>query len=734
MEPMRLQLQNFLSYREGSVNLEPVTLACLVGENGAGKSSLLDAVTWALFGQGTKGGARELDNYVTRGETEGRVELEFRLGGQTYRVVRGRSIARNKSTLEFFVLDNGNWRSLSGKTIADTQAVIEQTLRMDYRTFTASSLILQGKADSFTADMTDAERKEALARILGLDLWDRLQERAKEVARGLREDLKASDMAKVRLEQEIGKEAEVRTSQKTLEEQLSEKSRLVGLLNEIVAGFRAKVGQKPLLEQGLAEAAVAIRRCEERLHRNEEARAGLVRQIEAAEAAINQSREILSRREEIEEAVRLEAEMSKDVARCDEQARAHMKVSSDLQQAERQSAEWDRIQGAEKARLAAQSKSAEEQSAVLDMVPCGGEQKAACPLLKLARKASELLAETRSKLEGLQDAENPYAGGVKKLREELEAIGYDPEAHEAARRALEDVRSIARLKADLEAATVRIEELQRRRDEARTEIDRLVAEREDIGREIREVKDRHGQLSQDLEALRPIMEEMTKRETELARARQEEAVLRTDLGRIEAVLEQIEQAKVDLQALSDKTRSLRDDLAVYEILEQACGKKAGVPALIVENAVPEIERLANDMLGKMAGGRLSIRLDTQAEGKTTGAMQEVLRITVLDGGVERPYQTYSGAERFMVDLALRVALSKFLAHRAGAEIRLFVLDEGLGCADAANRTAILNAIMAVSQEFSKVLVVTHLDELKDAFPQRVEVEKTAEGSKVRVIA
>jgi len=157
-----------------------------------------------------------------------------------------------------------------------------------------------------------------------------------------------------------------------------------------------------------------------------------------------------------------------------------------------------------------------------------------------------------------------------------------------------------------------------------------------------------------------------------------------------------------------------------------------VPALIVENAVPEIERLANDMLGRMAGGRLQVRLDTQVEGKSTGTMQEVLRITVLDGGLERPYQTYSGAERFMVDLSLRVALSKFLAHRAGAEIKLFVLDEGIACADAANRQAILNAIQTVAEEFGKVLLISHIAEVQDALPQRIVVTKGPEGSKVRV--
>ena len=62
MEPVRIDLENFLSYRRETVDLTPVTCAALAGANGAGKSSLLDAITWALFGQGTKGGVKDIDN------------------------------------------------------------------------------------------------------------------------------------------------------------------------------------------------------------------------------------------------------------------------------------------------------------------------------------------------------------------------------------------------------------------------------------------------------------------------------------------------------------------------------------------------------------------------------------------------------------------------------------------------------------------------------------------------
>jgi exonuclease SbcC len=231
-----------------------------------------------------------------------------------------------------------------------------------------------------------------------------------------------------------------------------------------------------------------------------------------------------------------------------------------------------------------------------------------------------------------------------------------------------------------------------------------------------------------------VEESLGRLRQDLAGNRQREAELREQLGRLQQELADAERAAAEAETIRQRIATAQRQVQVYELLDQAAGKKSGVPALIVENAVPQIENLANDMLARMAGGRLAIRLDTQVEGKTTGTAQEVLRITVLDGGEERPYQTYSGAERFMVDLSLRIALSKFLAHRSGAEIKLLVLDEGLGALDSSNRPHVMAALQEAAREFSKVLVVTHIAELQDALPQRIEVTRGPNGSSITVVS
>ncbi len=94
---------------------------------------------------------------------------------------------------------------------------------------------------------------------------------------------------------------------------------------------------------------------------------------------------------------------------------------------------------------------------------------------------------------------------------------------------------------------------------------------------------------------------------------------------------------------------------------------------------------------------------------------------------------FSGGEAFRINFALRLALSRVLAHRAGARLQTLVIDEGFGSQDADGRQRLVEAINLVSNEFEKILVITHLEDLKDAFPARIEVTKTPLGSQVQVV-
>jgi exonuclease SbcC len=147
--------------------------------------------------------------------------------------------------------------------------------------------------------------------------------------------------------------------------------------------------------------------------------------------------------------------------------------------------------------------------------------------------------------------------------------------------------------------------------------------------------------------------------------------------------------------------------------------------------VPEIEASANALLGRMTAGRMHVRFNTLRETQG-GDVRETLDIQISDELGTRAYENFSGGERFRVDFAIRVALSQLLAHRAGTQLQTLIVDEGFGVLDSAGRERVVEAIKAAEADFQRILVVTHLDELKDAFPARIDIVKGPEGSEILV--
>jgi exonuclease SbcC len=132
---------------------------------------------------------------------------------------------------------------------------------------------------------------------------------------------------------------------------------------------------------------------------------------------------------------------------------------------------------------------------------------------------------------------------------------------------------------------------------------------------------------------------------------------------------------------------------------------------------------------------MSVSFETEKEFKDKNREDKkpTLDILISDSAGSREYELFSGGEAFRINFAIRLALSRVLAGRAGARLRTLVIDEGFGSQDADGRQRLIEAINLVRPDFAKILVITHLEELKDAFSSRIEITKTENGSQVEVI-
>jgi exonuclease SbcC len=326
-----------------------------------------------------------------------------------------------------------------------------------------------------------------------------------------------------------------------------------------------------------------------------------------------------------------------------------------------------------------------------------------------------------------EDFEPAARSELAKLEQEASRIGYDPEAHDAVRQSEQQGRESENKKRTVDDARATLLPLEREIGTLAASIavkqqsmERLLAEVSVDEQEVQQYKAKlldKGALEREVIALR----EQVNRKT-------------SDVGGAKGRLNNLNNIRDRQKTLAAQRDAILRQISLLKKLEHAFSKD-GVPALLIEQALPEIEEQANTLLERLSNGSMALKFETQADYKDAKRTdkKETLEIKISDSsGNYREYEMYSGGEAFRVNFAIRLALSKVLAHRAGARLQTLVIDEGFGSQDADGRQRLIESINQVRADFKKILVITHLEELKDAFPARIEVEKGSSGSTVRV--
>jgi exonuclease SbcC len=324
--------------------------------------------------------------------------------------------------------------------------------------------------------------------------------------------------------------------------------------------------------------------------------------------------------------------------------------------------------------------------------------------------------------------EQKYKSQVISLKEEIKKIDYDDARH----------ASFQQLENNLRGT----EEKYRMLVSARATLDPITKQSAELSDDIRHNNEELAEKSALLESMQiefnrlyANLPDIPRLKKELDEIDIEISQISRKLGAEKQKLDTIERKKIDKQTTQSELDQLVVKINRYQKLEEAFGTN-GVPALLIEQALPEIEAHANELLDRLTLGQLSILFETQSEYKDKKRQdkKETLDILINDAnGHTRAYEMFSGGEAFRINFAIRLALSQVLAKRSGARLQTLVIDEGFGSQDTTGRSRLVETINVVKKDFSKILIITHLEELKDAFPGRIEVEKTPSGSRAEVI-
>lgn len=849
MLPTRLELRNFLAYRAPEpIVFTGIELACLTGGNGVGKSSLLDAITWALWG---KARARRDEDLIHLGQNELSVQLDFEQEGLRYRVVRKRARAGrgSRGALDLMVYGADEFpRLINEDGTRRTQEKINEILRLDYETFVHSAFLQQGRANAFTLK-TAAERKRILADILGLDQWSEYEEVAKERLHGIASRIELIQHDIKRIEEEIAREPQLASEREEVlralaealerqaradeeysrvvqavvalrreRERLAELQRLIAnrqsdlaaALAEVerqdakIAQYQQTIARGDTIEAGfsqLQDARESQSAIAEQLSRQGE----LDRQAHELERTLAQKRAVLAsdvdvRRERIrsleahltaaaendistlrgelralqaldtqrdaatkeiqrmrerrsrlgaqtetlitegralnERLARLEQADGATCPLCGQALTAEHRAAMMAQLTEErdQKREQYRQCGAEMEDISAQSaqrqKEADEWARQLKDLPAMQQRLGALAEgERQAEEAQAALPGERRQLRQLETrlTEEDFGAELRRQLEQLQRqranIGYDPATHADIRSQLQTFAEFERQHTLLEFARISLPEARKIRDDTSQRLAAMrAAQAEDeerlerVSGEIAELEEKalqERELRQSVERVRAEAQQLNERRT----------ILEQELRAIDA-------GRESKKRLTARLGAAQHERGLYNELRAAFGRN-GLPALIIETAIPELEAEADDLLARMTDSRMSLRLRAQRE-KVTGGNTETLDIEIADELGARDYELYSGGEAFRINFALRIALSKLLARRAGAQLRTLFIDEGFGSQDEDGRDKLVDAINKIQSDFDLILVITHIDELRDSFPVHLLVEKTAAGSQVTI--
>ncbi len=592
MIPLKLRIAGFLSYRDPvELDFESFDLACISGQNGAGKSSLLDAITWALFGEAR---GKDKDALVNLQSKAAEVALHFAYEGNVYRVQR--TVTRGRTAaLEFQIRDGADWRPLTERTARETQARIEQALRLDYDTFVNASFFLQDKADEFTQKKA-SERKAVLSSILGLEIWETYKERAADRRKEIEKEIAGIDRSIADIDAELAEENARKQKLKSLEAELQQLAAARKTQEAALESIRKAAAS---LDQELA--AEKARLEEERRGLKEQAKviseqssviSGLTDQIERAKKSLGEVEEKLAQRGEIEEA--------RNAAR---EEFATLKAENELRKLEMDElkARIDQLESAEGATcpLCGQELSEKHRQSTLKQLRAEGKEKGdrfranKSSMDELAKK----IAEAEAQIAKLANAERERLALSNSIAQWMERI-------EAAKNAIQQWEKVgaARLK-EVEAILAS--------ETYAAEIKKPTVSLDEAERALLELQEQENRKNQEVGAARQLVE----------------------------VLDSLRARRKGLAAEREEKTQLA---ARHKTLERAFGKD-GVPALLIEQALPQIEAKANDLLDRLSNGTMSIRFATQAEykDKKREDLKETLDILISDGAGLRDYEMYS---------------------------------------------------------------------------------------------
>lgn len=771
MRPQRLTMEGFLAYRRRTeIDFTDADLFVLAGPTGSGKSSVIDGMTFALYGSIPRVGKGSVAPLISAQADSGRVEFRFSVGDESYTAVR--LMVRQGSgatTTEARLLRGENQEVLAG-TADEVTGAVTDLLGLRYEHFIKAVVLPQGAFADFLTDQP-RDRQALLGALLDLGLYEQVMQLANQRAKlaegrakSVRDSLDKLDVVSPeQLEEASRALAGLAGARVELPVRLEEKTRLDGLLGEARSKHAAAAESLALLraievpddlesldtdraaaaehlesvESSLAGGIEAHRRIEEAISGHPQ-----LASLESARADRLLQEELVGRRSQLAlaslttavgeiSANRDEMRRSVEVLRVEHAAhdlRRGLAIGDSCpvcQSVVATIAEDANDPNASLEQLAAELGALEEQA---DLARDGLKEAEG-----QAKQIDRQLEELAQRLEGAAD--------LQALDEVITVVKALVESRDASERVVTEARST------VEQARLVVSDLNEKSsgllDALLVVRDRVAGEKpplpgNDAIQAWREfviwLRERTATLVEDLDVLEKSVdvaaEASTTAEEGLRSWLEQHGIASTESpDRDLALVEAGKRAEIDeMEKNIAHARELEEELAIEKGQIRVAStlgnhlKANNFEAWLLEEAMDVLIDGANQLLDELSGGGYSLRVRKSQFEVVDHRNAQLTRTT----------RTLSGGELFLVALSLALTMAEQLAELTGMSSRLesVFLDEGFGSLDQESLDVVASVLDELVGRGRTVGIVTHVRELAERMPVRFEVTKGPETSSV----
>jgi len=672
----RLEWDNLFNYgADNGIDFTKFSgIVGVFGKNFSGKSSIVDSVLYTLFNSTSKNERKNL-NIINQNKDSGKGSVTVSIGNKRYSVVResekyvkklkGEETLEAKTDLNFEVYDEvtDETRSLNGLTRSDTDRNIRKYFgAMD--DFLLTSMSSQLGSLAFISEGS-TKRKEILAKFLDLEMFDIKHKAAKDDASDLRGALK-------RLEGRDFNE-EITEAYKNLlynENETKRHAKKCAKLKKDLGALTSETSDLTRRIDAIPAEIIDVDEIHENLEKRIEELEEIVRNLASNGTTLEENNELLTKITSFVDVFDIE----------------EVKEKQEIIQDKRK--EFDEIIN-EIGSLDIQRKNQEKKSNLLKEVPCGSEF-SHCKFIKDAYVAVDNLSITQNIKESLEDKKGTILNEIEKLNPTK------VEEYQANYNSLLEKKQA--LDGEILNLSLKLERDETQKSSLEKEIDNLKQKEEEYNenKEIIEGKEALVKQLADLQAAATINAK------DLEGCEQELLELYKEHGSLEQKVAALEEQKEELL-------NLREEYAAYDLFMR-CTHSNGISYDIIKKKLP----LINNEIAKVLANVVEFEVFFENDGRH-------LKIYIKHPRHEpRPLEMGSGAEKTIAAMAIRLAL---LTVSNLPKSDLFILDEPGTALDADNMEGFISILELVKSYFKTVLLISHLDSLKDCVDMQITIDK-----------